>query len=528
MRTAHAPTSNRHSRSCHQKPQSFAVRPGNERQPGQHHAPGDRRLVRAGGARGSAGVLHRAWRTCWRSCPASRSRLHRRLHPVGAAGLCAEQLLPPAGAVTVLGGPHARCYPEDASKYFDYVLGFTDREVVAEVCGSARRTGRVGRLHRRRPAAAASCRRWRSAGSSWRRRWRRRPTIKIVPMIGSLGCPYTCSFCIDSTVDYQPLGFEPAAARTSRSCSPRSRDPIVGWHDPNFGVRFDDYMEAIEAAVPPGAHPAHRREQPVAAVGAAPQAAAEERLPGHPARHRVVVRSGQQVEDPPDGDGQGPAGGRAREHDPALHPLHPDQLRPGPRRRQGAGAVRADQEVHRPGARRVSGLLAAVGVRPGGADEPGVPARRPGAAVPVSLPEQQPRDERPAQELLLARVLRPSGGRHPLLVLLAGDRAAAPRHGRGNPQVDERGARGVIGGVWPDPLSRRRSGGCSTPTGRCAEFMEGESDRLPEFYAARIRKELGPLYEYLPAGRAVCTIPTRTCTPPPSLPSTHRCSSADQ
>ena len=31
------------------------------------------------------------------------------------------------GAVTVLGGPHARCYPEDARKYFDYVLGFTDQ-----------------------------------------------------------------------------------------------------------------------------------------------------------------------------------------------------------------------------------------------------------------------------------------------------------------------------------------------------------------------------------------------------------------
>ena len=26
------------------------------------------------------------------------------------------------GAVTVLGGPHARCYPEDAARYFDYVL----------------------------------------------------------------------------------------------------------------------------------------------------------------------------------------------------------------------------------------------------------------------------------------------------------------------------------------------------------------------------------------------------------------------
>src|SRR6185295_17778683 len=31
------------------------------------------------------------------------------------------------GAVTVLGGPHARCYPDDSIKYFDYVLGFTSR-----------------------------------------------------------------------------------------------------------------------------------------------------------------------------------------------------------------------------------------------------------------------------------------------------------------------------------------------------------------------------------------------------------------
>jgi hypothetical protein len=33
-------------------------------------------------------------------------------------------------------------------------------------------------------------------------------------------------------------------ARTSR--------PRVAWHDPNFGVRFNDYMDAIEEAVPPG------------------------------------------------------------------------------------------------------------------------------------------------------------------------------------------------------------------------------------------------------------------------------------
>ena len=37
------------------------------------------------------------------------------------------------GAVTVLGGSHARCYPQDAQKYFDYVLGFTDRTVIRDL-----------------------------------------------------------------------------------------------------------------------------------------------------------------------------------------------------------------------------------------------------------------------------------------------------------------------------------------------------------------------------------------------------------
>lgn len=30
------------------------------------------------------------------------------------------------GVIAVLGGPNVRCYPQDAQKYFDYVLGFTD------------------------------------------------------------------------------------------------------------------------------------------------------------------------------------------------------------------------------------------------------------------------------------------------------------------------------------------------------------------------------------------------------------------
>ena len=37
-----------------------------------------------------------------------------------------------------------------------------------------------------------------------------------------------------------------------RFLAKKMKRPIVGWHDPNFGVRFDDVLGAIEEAVPPG------------------------------------------------------------------------------------------------------------------------------------------------------------------------------------------------------------------------------------------------------------------------------------
>jgi hypothetical protein len=154
------------------------------------------------------------------------------------------------GAVTVLGGPHARCYPEDARKYFDYVLGFTDRNVVSEMlqdCAAHRPLG-VHLSAATQPMELPTLEeRWRFVETTLAKA----PTIKIVPMIGSLGCPYTCSFCIDSTVDYQPLGFQQLRDDLSFLLT-KMKNPIVGWHDPNFGVRFDDYMEAVEAAVPRG------------------------------------------------------------------------------------------------------------------------------------------------------------------------------------------------------------------------------------------------------------------------------------
>src|SRR6266700_465376 len=111
------------------------------------------------------------------------------------------------GAVTVLGGPHARCYPEDARQYFDYVLGFTDRTVVREVledCAPHRPEGRQLAAGRQPLELPGVRERWKFIAPTIKKA----PLFKLVPMLGSLGCPYTCSFCIDSVVPYQPLDLE--------------------------------------------------------------------------------------------------------------------------------------------------------------------------------------------------------------------------------------------------------------------------------------------------------------------------------
>ncbi|MBZ5582733.1 MAG: radical SAM protein [Acidobacteriia bacterium] len=154
------------------------------------------------------------------------------------------------GAVTALGGPHARCYPEDALRYFDYVLGFTDRETLRGVlsdCSPHRPAGmRVAAAQQPKTLPGV------------RQRWpfieptlRKAPLLKMVPTLGSLGCPYTCAFCIDAAVPYQTMDFDGVQEDLSFLLT-KFRRPRVGWHDPNFGVRFNEFLDVIERAAPPG------------------------------------------------------------------------------------------------------------------------------------------------------------------------------------------------------------------------------------------------------------------------------------
>ena len=155
------------------------------------------------------------------------------------------------GVVTVLGGPHARAYARDARRHFDYVAGFTDKALIGELIHHGEPQPRGG-VHVSAPGQPRDL-------PGVRQRWRfaqhalaKSRLIAAVPMLGSLGCPYDCSFCVDAEVGYQTLPYEQIREDLIFLTQQLAR-PVVGWHDPNFGVRFDEYMAAIDSAVRPGA-----------------------------------------------------------------------------------------------------------------------------------------------------------------------------------------------------------------------------------------------------------------------------------
>lgn len=153
------------------------------------------------------------------------------------------------GAVTVLGGPHARCYPDDAAKYFDYVAGFTHKSTIVEILNNCVPQRPLGKQlsAMKQPAGLPGVReRWKFIEPTLKKA----PFLKIVPMIGSMGCPYTCSFCIDSVVPYQALDFD-VMKEDLRFLLTKFKKPLVVWHDPNFGIRFEEYMNAISSVAPP-------------------------------------------------------------------------------------------------------------------------------------------------------------------------------------------------------------------------------------------------------------------------------------
>jgi hypothetical protein len=154
------------------------------------------------------------------------------------------------GIATVLGGPHARSYPEDACFYFDYVLGLTDKELLRDLLHNFEINTQQGTYLTAlsQPLSIPGVReRW-----EFIEQVHKSPSIfKAVAMIGSIGCPYHCDFCIDADIPYR--AFDMGEIKEDlQFLIKKIKHPVVGWYDPNFGIKFNSFLETIESAAPPG------------------------------------------------------------------------------------------------------------------------------------------------------------------------------------------------------------------------------------------------------------------------------------
>ena len=150
---------------------------------------------------------------------------------------------------TVLGGPHAQSFPEDASRFFDIVVKACDRILIDDILsGQVEPSGihSSGRPLTEIPTVAE--RRPEIEGSTFIQG--RLGLTTVIPMLTSVGCPYSCDFCVDWSSNF--VAFPDEQIREDlRYVAEHFPRALIGYHDPNFAVRFDETMDVI-ASVPEG------------------------------------------------------------------------------------------------------------------------------------------------------------------------------------------------------------------------------------------------------------------------------------
>ena len=151
--------------------------------------------------------------------------------------------------LTVIGGPHAKQFPEDCLRFFDIVVGDCDKTLISEILkdmprGQILTSGRalqsIPGVEERMPEIRAST------------FLRGRPfPFTSIPVITSIGCPNACDFCVDWNNPYVllPLGQLEADVRYIFEHFP---GVMISFHDPNFAVKFEQVFDVLEKIPNPG------------------------------------------------------------------------------------------------------------------------------------------------------------------------------------------------------------------------------------------------------------------------------------
>lgn len=145
--------------------------------------------------------------------------------------------------LTVIGGPHAKQFPEDCLRFFDIVVGDCDRTLITEILKDQPR-GQILASGRALTSIPGVEERIPEIRASTFLRGRALP-LTLIPLITSTGCPNSCDFCIDWNNPYTllPLDQMEADMRYVFQHFPRV---MIGLHDPNFAVKFEEVFNVLE------------------------------------------------------------------------------------------------------------------------------------------------------------------------------------------------------------------------------------------------------------------------------------------
>ena len=168
-----------------------------------------------------------------------------------------------AGAVTVLGGPHAKAFPQDSLRFFDFVVQQCDQETIKDIVNGQCDTGSIIKSAQPPKIFASVEQRMPEIKASVQTRGRTYIST-TVPMLASIGCPYSCNFCIDWDSDYQTVPDDQLEADLNYIGThlPGAR---MGFADPNFAIRFDQTLGVLER-VPENIRPAYLMESSLSAL----------------------------------------------------------------------------------------------------------------------------------------------------------------------------------------------------------------------------------------------------------------------
>jgi hypothetical protein len=155
-----------------------------------------------------------------------------------------------AGARTVIGGPHAKSFPADCLRFFDLVVQECDKRLIADILAGHYDPGSLlssvtpfadlPTVEERLPEIRASA----FLGG-------RRPIFSTtVPMLASMGCPYTCDFCVDWSTPYRLLSRD-RLTMDLRYLAQHMPGVLMAFHDPNFAVKFDQVLDVLATVPPP-------------------------------------------------------------------------------------------------------------------------------------------------------------------------------------------------------------------------------------------------------------------------------------